>query len=275
MEKKLFQKIIATIRNTKEILFVNHVPLEKLSCPIKVISANLCHPWPHLKRGQDRLRQFIHLVQDHQADILLLQEVWQTRHQRVHEILSANLHMSAVYARTNGDRHQIGFEEGLAILSRYPLTPNGLKVFRSSIYPFARRQALAATVETPCGDLLAVSTHLSINPWRNRHQVKELIEWVEQLGPNGIIGGDFNAPESTDGIQRLKKRWQDVLRFIHPDHPDLSTHRISIPIWGELRQRLDYLFLYQREKSWRVLNAGKDGRYPFSDHTAVWAQLAV
>ncbi|MCX8063536.1 MAG: hypothetical protein N3D16_13225, partial [Anaerolineales bacterium] len=141
------------------------------------------------------------------------------------------------------------------------------------LHPFARRQALAATVKTPCGDLLAVSAHLSINPWRNRSQVRELIEWVESLGSTGIIGGDFNASEHTDSIRRLKKCWQDTLRFIHPAHPDPATHRISIPVWGELRHRLDYLFLYQREKIWRILNAGKEGRFSFSDHAAVWTRL--
>jgi len=42
--------------------------------------------------------------------------VWQTRRHQVHELLAEELGMNVVYVRTNGDRFQIGFEEGLAIL---------------------------------------------------------------------------------------------------------------------------------------------------------------
>jgi endonuclease/exonuclease/phosphatase family metal-dependent hydrolase len=271
----LLKKLLATIRNTGEILTVNRLHNKQPCRSLKVLSANLCHPWPHLQRGKERLHQFIRLVQDHQADLLLLQEVWQTRRQQVHELLAETLGMNAIYARTNGDRFQIGFEEGLAILSHYPLIPQGVKVFRSSLHPFARRQALAAVVQTPCGDLLAVSTHLSINPWRNRCQVQELIAWVESQSRQAIIGGDFNAPETTPGIALLKKRWMDTLRQIHPGHADPATHRMVVPLIGELRHRLDYLFLYQKEMVWQILNAGKEARYPFSDHAAVWTQLGL
>lgn len=275
MEFDLLNKLIATIRNRREILTVNQFYGTQPCRSFKVLSANLCHPWPHLERGEDRLQQFIRLVQDHQADLLLLQEVWQTRRYKVHELLAETLGMNVVYARTNGDRFHIGFEEGLAILSHYPLIPQGVKVFRSSLHPFARRQALAAVVQTPCGDLLAVSTHLSINPWRNRHQVQELIAWVESQSSQAIIGGDFNAPETTVRIGLLKERWMDTLRQIYPGNADASTHRMVLPLIGELRHRLDYLFLYQREKMWQILNAGKEARYPFSDHAAVWTRLGL
>jgi len=271
----LLKQILATIRNTQEILTVNRFHGTQPCRSLMVLSANLCHPWPHLQRGKERLQQFIRLVQDHQADLLLLQEVWQTRRHRVHELLAEELGMNVVYARTNGDRFQIGFEEGLAILSHFPLIPQGIKVFRSSLHPFARRQALAALVKTPCGDLLAVSTHLSINPWRNRRQVKELITWVENQSSQAIIGGDFNAPETTSRIALLKERWMDTLRHIHPSHADATTHQMVLPVIGELRHRLDYLFLYQKEKVWQILNAGKEARYPFSDHAAVWTQLGL
>ncbi len=271
----LFQKIFATLRKTQEILTVNRFHSSQPCRPLKVLSANLCHPWPRLQRGEDRLHQFIRLVQEHQADLLLLQEVWRTARCQVHEFLAEKIGMNAIYARTNGDRFQIGFEEGLAILSHYPLIPQGIKVFRSSLHPFARRQALAAMVKTPCGDLLAVSTHLSISPWRNRRQVQELITWVENQSSPAIIGGDFNAAETASPIKLLKQRWIDTLRHIHPGHADPTTHRMVLPVIGELRHRLDYLFLFQKEKVWQILNAGKEARFPFSDHAAVWTQLGL
>lgn len=271
----MLNKLLAVIRHRREILTVNQFYGTQPCRSLKVLSANLCHPWPHLQRGKERLQQFIRLVKDHQADLLLLQEVWQTQRHQVHELLAETFGMNVVYARTNGDRFQIGFEEGLAILSHYPLIPQGLKVFRSSLHPFARRQALAAMVKTPCRDLLAVSTHLSIHPWRNRRQVQELIAWVESQSSQAIIGGDFNAPETTVRIGLLKERWIDTLRQIHPAHTDATTHRMVLPLIGELRYRLDYLFLYQREKVWQILNAGKEARYPFSDHAAVWTRLGL
>jgi endonuclease/exonuclease/phosphatase family metal-dependent hydrolase len=273
LEKDLLKKILATLRNSNEIQVFDQVFEQRPCRAFKVLSANLCHPWPRLQGGEERLERFLRLVQDHRAELLILQEVWQTRRHQVHQILAEKLGMNAIYARTNGSRWQIGFEEGLAVLSRYPLVPKGLKVFRSSLHPLARRQALAVSVVTPCGELFAVSTHLSITPWRNRHQIKELIAWVESQSSAAIIGGDFNAAESTPRMEWLRKRWLDTLRHIHPLHPDPSTHRISFSIFGELRHRLDYLFLYQQEGHWRVLNAGKDGRFAFSDHAAVWVQL--
>jgi endonuclease/exonuclease/phosphatase family metal-dependent hydrolase len=275
LEFDLLRKILSTIRQTSEILTIHQGTSVDPLPSLKVISANLCHPWPRLQRGEERLQQFLQLVQDHQADLLILQEVWGTRRYQVHAWLAERLAMNAVYVRTNGDYLQIGFEEGLAILSRYPLLPKGSKILRSSLHPFARRQALAATVKTPGGDLLAVSTHLSISPWCNRRQVQELIEWVEKQSSHAIIGGDFNAPETASRIALLKQRWMDTLRHVHPVHADPTTHQIAVPFVGKLRLRLDYLFLYQKEKLWQILNAGKEARYSFSDHAAVWTHLGL
>ena len=242
---------------------------------LTVLSANLWHDWPRQARWLERLEAVARLADQERADILLLQEVARTRALRSDEWLAGRLKMAYAYSRANGHESGIGFEEGLAVFSRFPLSAPRLRQLGNGTNPFVRRLALGAQAATPFGDLLAVSVHLGLRRRHNAIQLEQLRDWVAGLAAGGaaVVGGDFNAPEGGAQIAATQRSWLDTFRHLHP-HADGATHELRWPWRGGaawLRQRLDYIFLRPDHRPWRVLETrhldAPGG--PHSDHRAV------
>ena len=87
--------------------------------------------------------------------------------------------MGYAYARANGHAHEIGFEEGLAVFSRFPLETPQWQQLDVSACQMTRRIALGARVKTPCGPLAVFSVHLGIANQANIHQVDHLQKWID------------------------------------------------------------------------------------------------
>jgi endonuclease/exonuclease/phosphatase family metal-dependent hydrolase len=258
---------------------VSPVPGDQGSPGIAVISANLCHDWPRYRRIAERLEDFARLVEENGAEIVLLQEVARTPQLLVDQWLAERLNMGYVYSRANGHHRGIGFEEGLAIFSRYPIGQPYLKKLGCSKNPFVRRLALGAQIQTPYGPILAFSVHLGLAPKQNRLQFTHLKDWVAEAAQDApaLIGGDFNAPETRRHMREARSSWLDIFRAHNPE-ADGFTHEISLP-WGKVmrKARLDYLFLKPGKEDWRVLDAQHlfPPRRKHSDHRAVYARLTL
>jgi endonuclease/exonuclease/phosphatase family metal-dependent hydrolase len=244
---------------------------------LTVLSANLWHDWPRRRRAIERLEEFAQMVDSNHTDIVLLQEVTRTPDFKVDEWLSERLGMAYAYSRANGHEAGIGFEEGLAVFSRYPLSSPQIRQLDDQSNPFVRRLALGATVDTPCGKIKSFSVHLGLLRQQNASQLSDLHHWITELDGDSpiLIGGDFNAHETTSQIRQAKSTWLDTYRHINP-HADGTTHELRWP-WGTLlhRARLDYIFLRPGKAFWKVIEArhlgissGMD-----SDHKAVLARL--
>jgi endonuclease/exonuclease/phosphatase family metal-dependent hydrolase len=130
-------------------------PVTAVQEDITVVSANLWHDWPRHRDMVERLEAFARLVEAEGADILLLQEVTRTPDLWVDEWLARRLGMAYVYARANGHQRGIGFEEGVAIFSRYPLRAPEVRQLSSPANPFVSRVALRTTIELQIGYLVA------------------------------------------------------------------------------------------------------------------------
>ena len=245
---------------------------------LTILNANLWHDWPRHRDLQTRLEAFAELVEREKADLILLQEVARTRDFHANDWLAKNLNMGYHYVRANGHLETIGFEEGVAIFSRYSLHTPRVQQLGKHCNPFTRRLALQVEVETCFGNFLAYSTHLGLLPQQNKHQIRHLHSWVKESGANrmAIIGGDFNVDEETLQIQQVQATWLDTFRHLHPDVSG-TTHEIRLP-WGRSfqRKRLDYIFLKPGQMQWRVLNAEHlfTPISPHSDHKAVVVRLA-
>jgi endonuclease/exonuclease/phosphatase family metal-dependent hydrolase len=259
---------------------------------LSVLSANLWHDWPRFRDLAERLEDFARLVEQTQADLLLLQEVVRTPTLHAGAWLAERLGMSFVYSRSNGHRGGIGFEEGLAVLSRYPLGQPALNQLSQGSNPFVRRMALAVPVNIPSGErsesqILACSVHLGISRNENARQLTRLQSWIAGLAGGGpaLVGGDFNTHETSPQMQLVRKKsdaqatpvqphppvqpnrggegweahdrrskgWLDTFRHLHPD-AEGTTHTLRWP-WGGtlLRHRLDYIFLQPGSPEWQVL----------------------
>lgn len=247
--------------------------------PITVVTANLWHDWPRQRRLVERMESFSRLVESEQADIVLLQEVSRTPDLHVDAWLAQQLGMACVYSRANGHEGEIGFEEGLAIFSRYPLVDLHLRQLGAHVNPFVRRLALGAEIATPHGNLLAFSVHLGLRRRHNAAQLFDLQEWVAGVTGSlpALVGGDFNAHEHSPQILSAQRTWLDTFRHLHPEK-DGTTHELRWP-WGGLlrRHRLDYIFLHSGGHDWDVLETrhldSPDG--PHSDHRAVLTRIAL
>lgn len=219
------------------------------------------------------------MVKQQKADVLLLQEVTRRPGLRVDEWLADQLGMAYVYSRANGHESGIGFEEGLAVFSRFPIHALHIKQLGLKVNAFVRRLALGATIDTPCGQLAAVSVHLALPHRQNAHQLAQLHTWIHASaqGLPFIIGGDFNAGEKSPQIRLAQEHWTDAYRHANPGSRGI-THTIRGPAGSVIHeQRLDYIFLHPAGQEWKVLEAhhldGCEG--PHSDHRAVLARLAI
>lgn len=243
---------------------------------ITVLSANLWHDWPFHRRLTERLEAFAQMVEQENVDILLLQEVARKNGFNADEWLAQRLEMAFVYSRANG-HSAIGFEEGLAIFSRFPISEPQLRQLSNPSNPFVRRAMLGANLETPCGGLRAYSVHLGIRRKDNQQQQTALHHLIGETTHQSLtlVGGDFNAHETSHQIQKTRTSWLDTYRHLHP-LVDGHTHTIRLP-WGWVlrRHRLDYIFVLPGKETWNVVEArhlstpGKG----HSDHQAVLTRL--
>lgn len=244
------------------------------SAPLTVISANLLNPWFRLGRVDEpnlrrRLELFALLVEGTGAGMVLCQEVGRGREFRVDSWLAQRLGMTALYERANGDAARFGREEGLAILSRYPLSSPVTCLLGGGLW---HRPALGAVAETPLGPVAVYTAHLSLRPWRNRRQPALLAAWAEATAGDhpAIIGGDFNATDGSLPLRILRQTWIDA--YASGSSPPLPSHTHMIAVGSHViaRRRIDYLYLRRGHGGIRVVTCEhRGGSSSFSDHLAV------
>jgi endonuclease/exonuclease/phosphatase family metal-dependent hydrolase len=256
-------------------VFLHHVENK----PITIVSANLWHDWPKHRHFVQRLESFAGMVKAENADVVLLQEVSHRSDFHVDQWLSERLGMAYAYSRANGHEAGIGFEEGLAVLSRFPLQTLYLQQLGSSANIFVHRLAMGAKVLSPWGPFAAISVHLAMFTRQNTRQLAHLYAWLNASmgGLPAIIGGDFNSHENSPQMTQVRSAWMDTFRLMHP-YADGTTHELRTP-WGRIlrRSRLDYIFLRPGRDKWKVLETrhldGCGG--PHSDHRAVLTRLVL
>ncbi len=219
---------------------------------------------------RERLIAFATLVERVEADVVLCQEVGRGVDFRVDVWLAERLGMTAAYEPGNrvGDR-----EEGVAILSRYPMPVTASTLLTERLW---RRPALAAVLDTPLGELVVCTAHLSLRPWRNGREAERLRAWIEAMaGPRpAIIGGDFNRGERSATVRRLGRHWRDACRAATSTGA-AYTHELRL--FGRVvrRQRLDYVFLRPGAPELHIAGCEhRAGPKPFSDHLAVVARFS-
>jgi endonuclease/exonuclease/phosphatase family metal-dependent hydrolase len=255
--------------------------------PLRVLSLNMLHGFPRFAHLSDRLDLIAAEIRRLDPDIVCLQEVpwhWGLAAQDLAERAGLNY----LYLRANGNRWAILFEEGEAILSRYPLREAAVTELEASAGPFEHRVALQATSATPWGDLRVVSTHLTNgDPAVNEAQAASLIGFVSgsEAGAPAIVAGDFNARQDSPQIGALYAAgWIDTYRAAHPGDPGLTCCSGDLVDPDQaLDKRIDYIFLVPGDGSLQVtgsrvvfdraLPSGDGWLWP-SDHAGLLTTLA-
>lgn len=255
---------------------------------MRVLSLNMLHGFPRFEHLDRRLDLIAAEIRRLDPDVVCLQEVpwhWGSAARDLAERVGLNY----LYLRANGNRWTILFEEGEAIMSRYPLRDAAVTELDARAGPFEHRVALQATAVTPWGDLLVVSTHLTHgDPAVNQAQAASLIAFANTYNPQGlsaVVAGDFNARENSPQIQALQAAgWIDTHRAANPDDPGLTccSDDLTDPDQA-LDKRIDYIFLVPGDGSFKVaasrviLNQAmpsSDGWLWASDHAGLLTTLS-
>lgn len=180
----------------------------------------------------------------------------------------------------------MGFDEGPAIVSRFPIVDQEtyrLPVCRKT---FDARALLRTALETPWGRLQVYSTHTS----HDECQVRRVAEIVaEHRGPlPSIVMGDFNAAETNSWITALRETagFVDAYRAANPTAPGYTVWQRIDAASPTVFRRVDYVFVVPGTRvPGRVLESRvvldqpirlADGRtlWP-SDHYGVLARVEV
>ncbi|HVS13248.1 MAG TPA: endonuclease/exonuclease/phosphatase family protein [Thermoanaerobaculia bacterium] len=170
---------------------------------LRVVSFNVLHGYPRLQAQAERADRLASALDSLDADVLLLQEAWCLAGSPcLHLRLAERLGMGWAWTAANGSP-LIGFEEGCAILSRYPLVDVERWDLRPRARPWRRRVALVARVELGDRPLRLVCTHLANDaPAVAASQAADL---ARRLGDarGVLLGGDLNLDGRSDGVRRL------------------------------------------------------------------------
>ncbi len=215
--------------------------------PLRVLSLNMLHGFPTFEHLDARLAQIAVEIRRLDADIVLLQEVpWTMRYGSAAKHLAAATGLNHLYLRANGNRWAILFEEGEAVLSRFPLRDPASVELTPPAARFEHRVALAATAQTPWGDLRLVVTHLTNGaPEANAAQAASLTAFVGAGPVPAIVAGDFNARDDSPQIRSLSGNWIDAFRAVRPQAPGPTCCVDDLRAGPEepFEKRIDYLFL--------------------------------
>ena len=260
---------------------------ERRDGPLRVMSLNVLHGFPrfeHVRRRMDLVAGEIHR-QD--ADIVLLQEVpWTPQLGLGAEYLAQRTGMNHLYLRANGNRRAILFEEGEAILSRYPLKASISEELEPRAGFFEHRVALGATVVTPWGELPVVVTHLTNGEAEvNRAQVESLMDFVAASsdGP-ALVAGDLNAVPDSPQVELLAGQWTDADLSARPGGaPTCCVEDLAASPGEALEVRIDYVFLVPSpgvvvKSSQRVLDEPFETEYGWqwaSDHVGLLVTIGT
>jgi endonuclease/exonuclease/phosphatase family metal-dependent hydrolase len=234
-----------------------------------VVTLNLAR-----EAGVERmLREFRASSALREADVLLLQEVKQEPAGRSSaEALAAAMGLHVFYAPAPGGVT----DQGLAILSRYPLRDTSVHKLKRFDLGFHSRQrfALKATAQAPWGAVRIANAHLDtrLNTAERLEQLAPVV--LDTAGFDGprVIGGDFNSNGFYWLARILPIPFASQATGVR-DYMTGAGYRSAAPdatTFDYLGMRLDWIWV-------RGLRASDSRVIPlrFSDHHAVWTRLVM
>ncbi len=261
---------------------------ERRAGPLRVLSLNMLHGYPDFKDLPLRLDLIAAEIRRLDADVALLQETpWTRATGNGAKTLARQLGYNYLYYRANGNRWLIFFEEGEAILSRFPLKDPVFAVLPPRVGFFESRVALGTTAATPWGDVAFFVAHLTDKDAQvNRRQAESLRGFVEaHPGGLAVVAGDFNAREDSPQIAALTGHWTDAYRAVHPIDEGLTccVDNLAAGPGEPLEERIDYVFLVIKNGDSPVIARAQhafDQPFPVgsgwqwaSDHTGLLVEI--
>lgn len=233
--------------------------------PVRLASLNL-----DKKSGSELIAKLSAEPDLRKADILFLQEVVDSPRFHVAEQAAKALGMHFVFAKAftlEGDT-----DEGLAILSRYPMGAHrSVPLERNRLHFKNRiRIALLSDVAMPWGRTQVICIHQD-NRINQKEKIRQLNDLWPALSPNGpaILGGDFNTGDfywisHVVPIPQAQHQREAVIEDArrHGFITNLGGGPATYHIPG---QRIDWIFV----RNLKPVDSGVTAIH-FSDHNSVW-----
>ena len=235
-------------------------PENEKATMIRVVSFNMLHggPWSGLiGNGADldtRLAMVIEQLAALRPDVVGLQEVsLGGKRGNVAERLGRALGLEWVHAPTTSQvfgvrwldqaiTSAIRFNEGPAVLSRFPVVSSESVALPRCAQPIVPRALLRVEVRTPWGPLDVYSTHTS----RDDCQVRRVAELVRaRRGPLPVfLTGDFNTVERSDAYAELMGAgFVDAFRAVNPDAAGATVLQRVNASEATVSRRIDFVFV--------------------------------
>ncbi len=277
--------------------------------PIKALTFNVFHDYPSCRQIERRLELLTEALVSEAPDVVMLQEVSVSKlygdlSLRLSDALAARgLPYHRVYSPANGSVAEGGaFEEGSAVLSRWPIVDSAVRRLSSS-HPVWReahgyryeefRIAVRATVEIApelCLDVFGAHlTDAGEDPRARSCQIAELAAFVAErsnMCPS-LVGGDFNArPDAAEIAYLCGAGFRDLCAG-HEPGPTNDAHDRDLESPADTaNQRIDYLFVAgrgaadARVKATRLFLSSaveiEPGRHLWaSDHSGIVAEIEL
>lgn len=246
---------------------------------LRVLNLNVLHGFPEFHDQETRFQHTVHEFKDIDADIIVLQEAWSTsRYGPMVERLAAQLQMNHTYARANGSRNLLGFEEGSAVLSKLPLR-NARRIVLEPRQPFWENRIVLLVDVNLGGEIVTIAgVHLSTSI--PEEQVRSLLS--ELPAKNLLfVAGDFNAEPMTRAINAMEKAGNiraapKENRLYYFPHPTMD-------LLAKPDTFVDHVFLSEKSnKEWEIGRSIRIAtskrirpciREPISDHDAIVVEL--
>jgi len=258
---------------------------------IRVVSFNVLHggPWSGFTGDGQRLERRLELVAEGLAelrpDIVALQEASVSRRLgNVPARLAERLGLHHVYAPATshvfGDGllsrlvvGALGFHEGSAILSRFPIAAWDVHTLPRCDRYLDPRIVVRARLATPWGDLDVFSAHTSRDPCQVR-RVAEIVG-LHRNGFPSLLMGDFNNVETSAVIRALTEEagFVDTYRRANPGARGVTVwQRVDAPV-ATASRRVDYVFLVPGLRVAGGIRASRvilDTPHRFADGSVLW-----
>jgi endonuclease/exonuclease/phosphatase family metal-dependent hydrolase len=259
---------------------------------LRLLDLNVLHGYPDFEKQEERFYDARRVVED--LDIVVLQEVWNTdQHGNMAEGLleSFSLHggefqmcnvSNYAYARANGSRSLIAFEEGGAVMSKFPIL-KARRMLLKPREPWWENRIFLVTKLDLGGDetLTVVGVHLS-NSASADDQAEYLMDVMKDVSPD-IIAGDFNSEPQSRAIQAVRQHgFVEAVptKAIHgAEQFDLPCKLVTEPIIDHVFFSPAFLKRWQiKTASWVVTSKAvtadaTHARMAVSDHDAILVDL--
>ena len=272
---------------------------------LRVLTYNVLHDgaWSGFFDGgthlEERLSLTIGELQRLQPDIIALQEASVSRRhgnvpQRIAETLGYQLVYAPATELVSGFRPLdwlivtlLGFREGPAILSRFPVTASEVYELPRCRHRLEPRVLLRAEIATPEGPLHIFSTHTARGDECQIRRVGELFQAHRETG-RAVLMGDFNTGDQSETVTEwlTQRSFIDVFRSANPAEPGFTVWQHIHEAPSTATRRVDFIFLVDAEGGAEAsvresrLAFEQLGRLPDgtplwpSDHRGVFAEFA-